>query len=239
MTLNDACNGKLMLCVYFIDTAAPKMAKPTSLSSAIYCSLSPTHPHRMNSKWEKRVKNRHFNFSPKYLKRTNSQALNLKKAAHSPITVPMIKFHCNQLNAGCGGPCSPNKRTTGSSGTILTLTKGQRMPSENTQLLRKWSNTLLLPLNRNTFKNPQLAYGDGETLGKEIPQSKVRRKCHFVLSICSYELWLMCISWPVPISIPLAQGTSNKKLQIILSKIVFYISTGLFMCLNICVRIVT
>ena len=48
MTLNDVCNGKLMLCVYFIDTAAKKkMAWPISLNSAIYCSLSPTHPHIM------------------------------------------------------------------------------------------------------------------------------------------------------------------------------------------------
>lgn len=158
MTLNDACNGKLMLCVYFIDTAAPKMAKPTSLSSAIYCSLSPTHPHRMNGKWRKRGENCHFNFFSKHLKRTNSQVLNLKKAVHSPkIAFPMIKFHCNQLNADCGGPCSPNRRTTGSSVIILTLTKGQRMPFENRQWLRKWSNMLLLSLNINTFKNPKLA----------------------------------------------------------------------------------
>lgn len=63
-----------------------------------------------------------------------------------------------------------------------------------------------------------MVYGDGETLGEETLESNVRGQCHFVLSVCSYELWLMCINWLMPIDIPLVQETSNKELLIILHK---------------------
>lgn len=47
MSVKDVCNGKLMLCLYFIDTADKERPSPTPLTRLIYCSLSPTHPDIM------------------------------------------------------------------------------------------------------------------------------------------------------------------------------------------------
>ena len=141
MTVNDVCNGKLMLCVYFIDIAAKKKNGLAYISK--YCNLLFSIPHSptYNGKWEKRLKNCNFNFLPIYLKRTQLSIIKLEASCSFSWNSVFWDMHSTvtKLSTGLGGPCSPNRRVTGDSVIIIALprAKGYTLRTTSSPLLSK------------------------------------------------------------------------------------------------------
>lgn len=110
-----------------------------------------------------------------------------------------------QLFTSFGGSFSPIKGTSWGSVIIIALPKSQRLPLENIPIsFTKEVKWYITPFTQYRNLSASLM-GLWWWWEKKILQWYVGRNCHFMFSICSYELYLLCINWLMPISISLAQ----------------------------------